>query len=164
MNCLNIFSSTVIFFFFTLILMMIVFYFVLCKKNVNLHTWGSLCFFVWSLGYLSIFIFCMQPPFDPIGPPRYYDGPPLPEYPSSRSRSEKRQSADVRMKPFFCFSGLVGIHIWWLPYQHYVILCILAWIVIYVAAFLVYSVNVNVYSVNFGLLVWYKACNIWFVR
>ncbi|XP_069978636.1 YTH domain-containing protein 1 isoform X1 [Penaeus vannamei] len=34
------------------------------------------------------------PPFDPIGPPRYYDGPPLPEYPSSRSRSEKRQSAD----------------------------------------------------------------------
>ncbi|XP_064098230.1 uncharacterized protein LOC135209506 [Macrobrachium nipponense] len=35
------------------------------------------------------------PPFDPIGPPRYYDGPPLPEYPSSsRSRSEKRPSAD----------------------------------------------------------------------
>lgn len=35
------------------------------------------------------------PPFDPIGPPRYYDGPPLPDYPSSRSRSEKRPSADV---------------------------------------------------------------------
>ncbi|XP_069174077.1 YTH domain-containing protein 1 isoform X2 [Procambarus clarkii] len=34
------------------------------------------------------------PPFDPIGPPRYYDGPPLPEYPASRSRSEKRPSAD----------------------------------------------------------------------
>ncbi|XP_069961093.1 YTH domain-containing protein 1 isoform X2 [Cherax quadricarinatus] len=35
-----------------------------------------------------------KPPFDPIGPPRYYDGPPLPEYPASRSRSEKRPSAD----------------------------------------------------------------------
>ncbi|XP_076048145.1 uncharacterized protein LOC143029292 isoform X2 [Oratosquilla oratoria] len=34
------------------------------------------------------------PPFDPIAPPRYYDGPPMPEYPSSRSRSEKRSSAD----------------------------------------------------------------------
>ncbi|XP_063861376.1 YTH domain-containing protein 1-like isoform X2 [Scylla paramamosain] len=34
------------------------------------------------------------PPFDPIGPPRYYDGPPLPDYPTSRSRSEKRPSSD----------------------------------------------------------------------
>ncbi|KAK3889284.1 hypothetical protein Pcinc_006707 [Petrolisthes cinctipes] len=34
------------------------------------------------------------PPFDPIAPPRYYDGPPLPDYPTSRSRSEKRASAD----------------------------------------------------------------------
>ncbi|CAL4067448.1 unnamed protein product, partial [Meganyctiphanes norvegica] len=46
-------------------------------------------------GSLPPMAFPPPPPFDPIGPPRYYDGPPLPEYPSSRSRSgEKRSSAD----------------------------------------------------------------------
>ncbi|RXG60467.1 hypothetical protein Avbf_17554 [Armadillidium vulgare] len=35
------------------------------------------------------------PPFDPIAPPRYYDGPPMPDYSSSsRSRSEKRPPSD----------------------------------------------------------------------
>ncbi|RXG70744.1 hypothetical protein Avbf_02086, partial [Armadillidium vulgare] len=36
-----------------------------------------------------------HPPFDPIAPPRYYDGPPMPDYSSSsRSRSEKRPPSD----------------------------------------------------------------------
>lgn len=63
-----------------------------------------------------------QPPFDPIGPPRYYDGPPLPEYPASRSRSEKRPSTDVSNKVFnmifiFCDLNIIGYRIVSLQYS-----------------------------------------------
>ena len=46
---------------------------------------------------LTLIVSLKQPPFDPMAPPRYYDGPPMPEYSSSRSRAEKRSPPDVSL-------------------------------------------------------------------